>query len=153
VQRKAVRESVRGQRILRLILLNIACACDIEPGLLEGLESCERGNTARTYLFLQMMRLGPANCSGGAAAFFLAIAQDDCLTAQDVVRKMPRYECLRALNLGKVWKCWWCSAGLGFERCSGWRIHTSRRHRTCLVALLTEVSAKSGYSEWNRSAL
>jgi hypothetical protein len=34
---------------------------------------------ARTYLFLQMMRLEPANCSGGAAAaaaFFLAIALD-----------------------------------------------------------------------------
>lgn len=51
-------------------------------GLLERLEGCERGNTARTYLFLQMMRLGPANCSGGAAAFFLAIALNDCLTAQ-----------------------------------------------------------------------
>jgi hypothetical protein len=68
---------------------------------------CERGNTARTYLFLQMMRLGPADCSGGAAAFFLAIALDNCLTAQGAVRRKQQYKCCRALNSRKVCKCWW----------------------------------------------
>jgi hypothetical protein len=49
-----------------------------------------------------MMRLEPANCSGGAAAFFLAIALDNCLTAQGAVRKMQQYECFRALNSRKL---------------------------------------------------
>ena len=48
-----------------------------------GLEaSLLKRNKARTYLFLHIMRLGPAACSGGTAVFFLAIGPSEGVTAQ-----------------------------------------------------------------------
>ena len=38
---------------------------------------CCKETMARTYLFLHIMRLGPAACSGGTAVFFLAIGPSE----------------------------------------------------------------------------
>jgi len=88
--------------IVRVVLAESAVS-SLGSKSLEVLKGCERRNTARTYLFLQMMRLEPANCSGAAVAFFLAIALSDCPIAQGAIRRMQGYECFRALDPRKVW--------------------------------------------------
>lgn len=45
---------------------------------------------ARTYLFLHIMRLGPAACSGGAAVFFLAIGPSEGVYGANKYTKRTR---------------------------------------------------------------
>jgi len=44
----------------------------------------QQRNMARTYLFLHIMRLEPAACSGGTAVFFLVIDPNEGCVAQDM---------------------------------------------------------------------